>query len=154
MDKGIYYDDWALSRYAQRITACAAKACLNLYGDARRADVLARVGAAQASAIVITLDDPAAASHAITSFWRQWPEVLIYSRARDMATSVVLSELGADHVVPETVESSLQLSAQLLAGLGFSASAVEGLIERIRRQKYDLVRPVIDASENSESSST
>jgi len=42
----------------------------------------------------------------------------------------------------------------LLSGLGFPASAVDGLIERIRQQEYTLVRPVIDASEKSESSST
>jgi len=144
----------ALDLDAQRIAACRNQGLPVFYGDARRADVLARVGAAEASAIVITLDEPAAASQAITNFRRQWPEVPIYARARDMAASVTLRELGADHVVPETVESSLQLSAQLLSGLGFPASAVDGLIERIRQQEYTLVRPVIDASEKSESSST
>jgi monovalent cation:proton antiporter-2 (CPA2) family protein len=144
----------ALDLDAQRIAACRNQGLPVFYGDARRADVLARVGAAEASSIVITLDEPAAASQAITNFRRQWPEVPIYARARDMAASVTLRELGADHVVPETVESSLQLSTQLLSGLGFPASAVEGLIERIRQQEYTLVRPVIDASEKSESSST
>ena len=144
----------ALDLDAQRINVCRGQGLPVFYGDARRATVFARIGAAQASAIVLTLDDPAAARQVISNLRRRWPEVAIYARAHDLATAVELNALGADHAVPETVESSLRLAAQLLSGLGFPASAVDGLIDRIRQQEYSPVQSIIEAPEESGPSTT
>lgn len=138
----------ALDLDAQRIEACRQEGLPVFYGDARRADMFAKVGAEHAVAVVFTLDDPVAASWAILNFRQRWPDVRIYARARDSAASDHLTEIGADHVFPETIESSLQLSGQLLAGLGFPGSTVDGLIDQVRRQEYSPVQLVIDASEN------
>jgi len=139
----------ALDLNPQRIQACRKRGLPVFYGDARHANVLKRVGADQASAIVMTLDEPMAASQTITNIRSHWPELSIYARARDMATSGDLSERGATHVVPETVESSLQLAAQLLSGLGFPAHTVEELIDQVRQRDYAPIRPVINAPPDS-----
>ena len=138
----------ALDLDAQRIKACRQEGLPVFYGDARRADMFAKAGAEQAAAVVFTLDDPQAASRAVQNFHHRWPDVRIYARARDSAASDNLSDIGADHVFPETIESSLQLSGQLLAGLGFPGPTVDALIDQVRRQEYTPVQSVIEATGN------
>ena len=69
-----------------------------------------------------------------------------------MVATADLAELGADHVIPETVESSLQLAAQLLAGLGFPAYTVGDLIDQIRNSEYAAFHRVIEADDDAKSS--
>ena len=45
-------------------------------------------------------------------------------------------DLGATLVVPETVESSLQLAGQVIHALGTPMDAVNQMIEQIRDTKY------------------
>jgi CPA2 family monovalent cation:H+ antiporter-2 len=103
-------------------------------GDAARRDLLgrARIGAAQA--VVLTLDDARAAAAVVETLARNWPRLPVIVRARDGAHAVELLRKGAHHVVPETVESSLQLGARVLTSVGLPESAVAQRIERERER--------------------
>lgn len=111
------------------------------YGDAAKPDVLERVGADHAGAVVITLDNFAAASRAVESTRKRWPTIPIFVRAWDMTHSDELFELGATGVVPETLESSLQLAGQVLESLGTPREAVGDIIMRIRDKDYAGLNP-------------
>ncbi|MEQ8192926.1 MAG: cation:proton antiporter, partial [Rhodospirillales bacterium] len=128
---------------ARLIATCRRENRPVFFGDARRAEVLARVGTEHARALVVTLDDAAAASRAIGNIRARWPDLLVYARARDMAASGDLAELGVTQAVPETVEASLQLAGQLLGGLGVPPHTVGDLIGTIRQNEYASVGPVI-----------
>ena len=52
-------------------------------GEESAADLLARLGAAKAAALVVTIDDPQAAEHLVTAARREWPGVAVFVRARD-----------------------------------------------------------------------
>ncbi len=136
----------ALDLDPSRIAVCRRQNLPVYYGDARRHEVLARVGADHASAAVITLDQPEAATRTIAQIRDHWPELKIYARARDMGATGELAELGADHVIPETVESSLQLAAQLLNGLGFPSQTVNDIIGKIRSSEYAAFHRVLEAA--------
>jgi CPA2 family monovalent cation:H+ antiporter-2 len=85
-------------------------------GDASREESLERVGAAQARAFVITLDEPVAAERMVAVCSQRWPQVPIFARAKDPAHASKLASLGAV-VVPEAVEASLQLAGRVLEKL-------------------------------------
>lgn len=104
-----------------------------LFGDARRAEMLRKVGVGRAGALVVTLDVPAAAEHVVGTAHRYWPNLPIYARARDSAHARRLLDLGARHVVLETIEVSLELSEMVLSGAGVPLEAAHRLIE-MRRQ--------------------
>ncbi len=106
------------------------------YGDAAKTDVLERVGADHAGAVVVTLDNFAAASRAVEAIRHRWPGLPIFVRAWDMTHSDELFRLGATGVVPETLESSLQLAGQVLQSLGTPREAVGDIITRIREKDY------------------
>jgi CPA2 family monovalent cation:H+ antiporter-2 len=104
-----------------------------LFGDARRADILRKVDIKRAGAFVTTMDSPSAAERVVEEVHRNWPQVPIYARARDVVHATRLIARGATHVVPETIEASLQLSELVLIGAGVPDDAARHLIE-VRRQ--------------------
>jgi CPA2 family monovalent cation:H+ antiporter-2 len=103
------------------------------FGDARRADILRQVGIERAGGFVATMDVPSAAERVIEEVHRNWPHVPIYARARDATHATRLIARGATHVIPETIEASLQLSEMVLIGAGVPGDAARHLIE-VRRQ--------------------
>jgi CPA2 family monovalent cation:H+ antiporter-2 len=103
------------------------------FGDARRADILRRMGIERAGGFVATMDVPSAAERVIEEVHRNWPHVPIYARARDAVHATRLIARGATHVIPETIEASLQLSEMVLIGAGVPGDAARHLIE-VRRQ--------------------
>ncbi len=102
------------------------------FGDAGRPDMLRRLGLDRARLLVVTLDDPAAAEKVVRAVRRAWPELPIHARARDRAHGQRLAALGAASVVIETVESSLQLGAGLLAGFELPQDAIAHRLQRSR----------------------
>jgi len=95
------------------------------YGDAARVEILGRAGIDRAAAVVVTMDEPAAASRIVTEIHRRWPMIPIHARARDPDHARRLKELGATFCTPEAVEASLQLSSNVLLELGVDAEIVQ-----------------------------
>jgi len=102
------------------------------FGDASRSELLERVGADRAQALVVTLDDPIAASHLVAAAHQAWPKLPIHARARDVYHADQLYRAGATQVVAEAVEASLQLGALALESTGLPDDAVRQRIERLR----------------------
>lgn len=103
------------------------------YGDASRPAMLHQIGIDHARAAVVTMDSAAAAERVVATIRATRPDLPIYARARDSAHATRLLTLGASHVIPETVEASLQLGEMLLEGLGVPDAAARQLIEARRR---------------------
>ncbi len=114
------------------------------YGDAARHDVLERVGADRAAAIVITLNDYAASTKGVASVRSKWPKLPVFVRAHDLTHSQELMELGATGIVPETLEASLQLASDVLHALGTPHDAVVPHMDRVREEGYARVNPDVE----------
>ena len=102
------------------------------FGDASRAELLRRVDAGSATAIVLTMDHAASALHAVRGIRREFPAVLLYARSRDEKHALALKHAGATIVVPETLEASLQLSAFVLEATGLNAARVDVIVDAER----------------------
>jgi CPA2 family monovalent cation:H+ antiporter-2 len=105
------------------------------FGDASRAEFLARAGAAHARAFVVTVDAPRAAERMVAAIRKQRPDAAVFARARDAAHAARLLKLGVVAVEPETVEASLQLGGRLLEGLGLPDEAVQHRLAQMRMQE-------------------
>ncbi len=104
-------------------------------GDASRRELLRRLRLEDACAIVLTMDDGTAALHAVHGIRGEWPRLPILARARDERHALALREAGADTVIPETLESALQLASLALAKAGLPSAALGGLLERERERR-------------------
>ena len=118
------------------------------YGDARRKVMLDKAGAERAAAVVVALDTTETIAHTVKNIRQYWPALPVYARARDVRTTSDLVELGTSLVVPDNVESSLQLGGQVLHDLGMPAAAVADLIAHIRESDYTDFKKVVKSDEN------
>lgn len=107
------------------------------YGDATRQTVLDKVHPERAAAILITLDNPDAARQAVRAARAAAEGVPIIARAADTAHADELTALGANTVVPELLEASLQLGGTVLQLMGTGREAVDALLDRIREEAYE-----------------
>ncbi|MGP9820169.1 cation:proton antiporter domain-containing protein [Salinarimonas sp. NSM] len=113
--------------------AAARKEGLPVYfGDASRLDLLGRAHIAEASAVVLTMDDPKAAEAIARAIREAWPMIPIYARARDRAHAHRLIEAGATVAVPEAFEASLQLAGRVLEGFGIGEEVVRRRLDQQR----------------------
>ena len=103
------------------------------YGDASRPETLRRLDLSRIVALVVTTDDGRAAEHIVSVAHGEAPELFILARARDAEHGRQLLALGADEVVPETIEASLQLGHALLLGIGVDPELAEAGVEERRR---------------------
>jgi CPA2 family monovalent cation:H+ antiporter-2 len=94
------------------------------FGDAGRGDALARLGVQTAPAVVLTMDEPVLAQRLVTKLRQSYPDLLIVARARDTDHAAAMYRAGASHAVPETLESSLQLSEAVLVDIGVAMGPV------------------------------
>lgn len=95
-----------------------------IFGDAARGDTLARLGVEVAPAVVLTMDEPVLAQRLVTKLRQTYPNLLIVARARDTDHAAAMYRAGASHAVPETLESSLQLSEAVLVDIGVAMGPV------------------------------
>lgn len=105
------------------------------FGDAARGDALNRLGIESAPAVVLTMDEPVLAQRLVGKLRGDHPDLLIVARARDTDHAALLYRAGASHAVPETLESSLQLSEAVLVDIGVAMGPVIASIHE-KRDEY------------------
>ncbi len=105
-------------------------------GDASRAEILRRMGAGRASALLITMNNPTDAIRTLKVARQHWPNLTIIVRSRDSSHSQELVSGGASQVVPETLEASMQLSNYILRASGYSRDEANHCIDAIRNIKF------------------
>lgn len=112
------------------------------FGDAGRMATLDALDPASASAIVLTMDDPVQAVRLTKVLRQRFPDLTIVARARDTDHAAELYRAGVTDAVPETLESSLQLSEAVLVDLGVAMGPVIASIH----EKRDELRAAIKAA--------
>ncbi len=111
-----------------------------LFGDVSRSELVDRLDLGRASALVLTMDDPVLTVR-LTKRVRGWvPGLTILARARDAAHAAELYAAGVSDAVPETLESSLQLSEAVLVDLGVAMGPVIASIHEKRDELRQSIR--------------
>ncbi len=114
-----------------------------MFGDVSRSEMVDRLNLGHADALILTMDDPVLTVR-LTRRVRGWvPDIPIIARARDAAHAAELYKAGATDAVPETLESSLQLSEAVLVDLGV---AVGPVIASIHEKRDEMRRTIKDAA--------
>ncbi|MDX2266030.1 MAG: cation:proton antiporter [Hyphomicrobiales bacterium] len=111
------------------------------YGDASRLTVLEAAETAKARAFVLAIDDMETSVATAQLVKRYFPKVPIYARARNRQHVHRLMDLGVEHIERETYHSALELTRDLLRGLGIAPQQVRYMVETFKehdeRRLYD-----------------
>ncbi len=108
--------------------------------DARRRQALEQLGLDRARAVVMTMDDHVQAAALIRQLRADYPDLTIVARARDTSHAAELYRAGASDAVPETLESSLQLSEAVLVDLGVAMGPVIASVHQMREDLRTAIR--------------
>ncbi|HYW15447.1 MAG TPA: cation:proton antiporter [Allosphingosinicella sp.] len=126
------------------VSSCRKEGIPIVYGDVARSEFMDRLKLGHATALVLTMDDPVL-SVRVTKKVRAWcPGLTIVARARDAAHAAELYRAGATDAVPETLESSLQLSEAVLVDLGMAMGPV---IASIHEKRAELRKEIMELGE-------
>jgi len=110
------------------------------FGDASRLPMLRRTHVETARALVITMDNAAGAEQVVRKARAEYPDLPIYARARNRTHATQLLRLGASDVVPENLESSLQLAGRVLAGTGCPEDVINRHIDTQREAELQKIK--------------
>ncbi len=113
-----------------------------VYGDSADAELLGKVGLANASAVVITFADPATSIGIVRQVRALRQDVPVLVRTQDDTRLNELTEAGATEVVPETFEASLMLVSHTLMLLRVPVSRVVRTVGGVRRNRYATLRSI------------
>ena len=118
------------------------------YGDASRPEILEAAQTGKARAFVLAVDDVETSVRIAQLVRQRYPHVPIYARARDRRHTHRLLDAGITAVRRETFLSSIELTRDLLRGLGLTQREVRFLVDTFkthdRRRLYEDYRHYTD----------
>jgi voltage-gated potassium channel Kch len=108
------------------------------YGDASRLDLLRAAKTDEARAFVLAIDDVEKSLATAEVVRKHFPKLEIYARARNRQHAYRLMDLGIVIIWRETFCSSLELTRDLLVGLGEDRARADDIVDRF--QEHDRMR--------------
>lgn len=110
------------------------------YGDATNANVLRHVKVEDAKVLVVAISDPFVTRRTVQVAKGLNPKLHVVVRTRYLRELEELHQLGADDVVPEEFETSIEIFALVLRTYDMPQEFVTRKAEQIRREGYALLR--------------
>lgn len=110
-----------------------------LFGDATNEAVLTEAGVRLARAAAVVIGDPASTRGIVAQLRRLNPSLHIIARTRFLAEVQHLYALGADDVVPEEFETSIEIFHRTAHYFGLPEEEVLKLEQAIREDHYSLL---------------
>lgn len=122
-----------------------------IYGEATRKEVLHHVGLERARILVLAISDPTATRHTVWQARQMNPDIHIIVRTRYMSELTDLRQLGADEVIPEEFETSIEIFSRVLREYGIARHVIQRQVGEIRSEGYQMLRapslPHVELSE-------
>lgn len=112
------------------------------YGDGTSPEILHKLGLTTARMLVVVISDPASTRRIVQLARKENPRIYIIVRTRYTAEVEDLLQLGANEVIPEEFETSIEIFAKVLHRYQVPRNLINDQIERIRSGSYETLRRV------------
>jgi len=110
------------------------------YGDATSREIMEKMGVERAKVIVFAISDPASIRRSVKIVRSLNPNLHILVRTRYMGEIDELYKLGADEVIPEEFETSIEIATRVLRYYQMPRNVITEQIQKIREEKYEMFR--------------
>jgi len=110
------------------------------FGDVTRLDLLHTAGLQHTRIMVLAIDDVQASLRAVRLIREHFPHITLIVRARDRYHAYSLMAEGVEHVIRETLDSSLRAAQTTLAQLGMPETTAIDLVRTFRDVDERLLR--------------
>lgn len=115
-----------------------------IVGDATRAEILEHAGIRTAKALVVAIADRQATRRIVTQGRQMRPDLYLLARTRFVAELNVLYAAGADDVIPEEFETSIEIFAHVLERFRVPRNVIEQQVMLVRAGRYRMLRGLRD----------
>lgn len=113
----------------------------NIYfGDCSQAHVLEHLGIDAARALVVAISDPELMRRTVRVARHLAPHSHIIVRTRYVSEVEELRRLGANEIIPEEFETSVEIFSRVLEQFQIARNVIIDLVERIRHDHYEVLR--------------
>jgi len=110
------------------------------YGDATLGAVLEHAGIKNARVLVIGISDAAATRKIVETAKESNPNICVIAKVRDLQEMKRLNALGADEIIPEEYETSVEIFVRLLEKYLVPQEDIEKLVNDMRANGYRMMR--------------
>ena len=110
------------------------------YGDSTHDPVLEHANIKEARIVVTAINDPAATRRITEIVRRLNPNVYLIVRTRYLQEMKSLYELGADEVIPEEFETSVEIFIRVLTKYLIPRDKIKKLVTEVRADGYEMFR--------------
>jgi monovalent cation:H+ antiporter-2, CPA2 family len=117
-----------------------------VYGDATHEPVLHHVRLETARIALVAINDPTATRRIVEVMRRCNPALHMIVRTRYVQEVKRLLALGADEVVPEEFETSVEIFSRVLSGYSVPVNEIARLAAAVRADGYEMFREIAGAS--------
>jgi CPA2 family monovalent cation:H+ antiporter-2 len=111
-----------------------------LFGDATRKEVLHLAGVQNARAVVIAISDMSATRNVVAMVRNLSPDAVLLVRTRYVAEVDSLMRLGANIVIPEEFETSIEIFSRVLEQYNIPDHLIDQQVAVIRSGSYGMLR--------------
>lgn len=112
------------------------------YGDGTSKEILHKLSIEKAKLLVVAISDPASTRRIVSIARHENPDVYIIVRTRYLAEVDDLRALGANEVIPEEFETSVEIFSRVLHQYNFPRSVIIEMVEKIRSDSYTALRSI------------
>jgi len=116
------------------------------YGDSTQETVLQQVNVKEARIVVVAINDPAATRRITQIIHRLNPNIYLIVRTRYLQEMNPLYELGADEVIPEEFETSVEIFSRVLVKYFIPRDEIERVVAEFRSDGYETFRKISNKS--------
>ncbi len=117
-----------------------------IYGDVSSSVILKEAGVNRAKVLVLAINDPRATRRAVRTARLLNPEVFIIVRTRFSSEIEELYALGANDVIPEEFETSIEIFVRVLEKFHLPRNIINTQVQIIRSEHYGILRGSRSAS--------
>lgn len=115
------------------------RGCTVVQGDMTDPEALERAGIMHASVIILAISDHTALGRGLQHLRKLRPDAMIVVRTRYARDSDALLDRGADVIITEEYESSIQVFVTVLEHLGVDPDVIADQEEAMRESRYGLL---------------
>ncbi|AIL66106.1 Glutathione-regulated potassium-efflux system protein KefC [Rickettsiales bacterium Ac37b] len=109
-------------------------------GNGAHLETLKALGIERARSVIITVDNEVTLQKTAKIISKNFPDLPVVVRSKDLSNSAQLYQAGAKIIVPETYETGLQLGGAVLKSVGISESEVSRIKNQFRAGNYILAK--------------
>ncbi|MCQ1536082.1 potassium transporter KefB [Methanosarcina sp. KYL-1] len=110
------------------------------YGDATYGAVLEHAGIKGARVLVIGISDASATRKIVETAKELNPKICVIAKVRDLQEMKHLHGMGADEIIPEEYETSVEIFVRLLEKYLIPREEIEKLVNDVRANGYRMLR--------------